>query len=571
MSLSGFSGDGSRFLQVSRDNRLHRWEVSRGEERCYVEKQHLSHSYLCFSWSEKKELGLAAVGTSDGLVIIWDLARGVVARTIRRNESSSPTDLKFSMDLQSIFCSSSGNEITEYEVKTGEVKRVLKGFKKGTQKLAVGPNVVAAASGTIKLISLKSEKKQKLDSKFAKSGVSVMAISSCGQYLVCAGAGSKEIVLFYIGEFHSTSNTEEKIKPVCVYPVKNNPCHLSLKVNKKDKESKFQTIDILCVMEGSEGGCILRVKIVEHSSPSVDIGSINGCDASDNSMINGCFASASGSVVLALGQESLPKFIAIPYLDSSGSLLSSIDIPPTVTSSNEESYKDDVADGVSQEAMILGPHENGGVKRPLVDDLSEEQSKRTKHADHDTAVDKLTIEERLNNTANSLLKLEGLSSDTALGNGTASQPTTDSLVSLVEQALQANDDGMLEQCLECADKDVVTETAKRLPTKLVVPLLKKLVAKFEKKPSRGVLLTRWIHGLLRFHTSFLLSVPDLSRQLAALSQMLEQRLSTYSRLASLAGRLDLLMSQVSSASPVQYSERTTQDVVIPTSCATFEM
>lgn len=34
------------------------------------------------------------------------------------------------------------------------------------------------------------------------------------------------------------------------------------------------------------------------------------------------------------------------------------------------------------------------------------------------------------------------------------------------------------------------------------------------------------------------------QQLAGLSQMLEQRLITYSKLSSLAGRLDLLMSQV---------------------------
>jgi hypothetical protein len=40
-------------------------------------------------------------------------------------------------------------------------------------------------------------------------------------------------------------------------------------------------------------------------------------------------------------------------------------------------------------------------------------------------------------------------------------------------------------------------------------------------------------------------VPDLSFQLAGLSQMLEQRLASYVKLASLSGRLDLLMSQVS--------------------------
>ena len=78
----------------------------------------------------------------------------------------------------------------------------------------------------------------------------------------------------------------------------------------------------------------------------------------------------------------------------------------------------------------------------------------------------------------------------------------------------------------------------------MVQLLRKLVAKFEKRPSRGLLLTRWLAAVLRFHTSFLISVPDLSTQLAGLSQMLEQRLASYTRLAALGGRLDLLLSQI---------------------------
>ena len=118
------------------------------------------------------------------------------------------------------------------------------------------------------------------------------------------------------------------------------------------------------------------------------------------------------------------------------------------------------------------------------------------------------------------------------------------MVTLIDQALQSGDDGLLEQCLACADSDVVEATARRLPTSRVVMFLRKLVAKFEKRPSRGALLTQWLSSLLRHHTAYLVTVPDLSFQLAGLSQMLEQRLASYSKLSSLAGRLDLLMSQV---------------------------
>ena len=55
--------------------------------------------------------------------------------------------------------------------------------------------------------------------------------------------------------------------------------------------------------------------------------------------------------------------------------------------------------------------------------------------------------------------------------------------------------------------------------------------------------SNWARGVLSTH--IILSVPDLSSQLDSLSAMLEQRLSAYTKLTALGGRLDLLLSQVS--------------------------
>jgi U3 small nucleolar RNA-associated protein 5 len=162
----------------------------------------------------------------------------------------------------------------------------------------------------------------------------------------------------------------------------------------------------------------------------------------------------------------------------------------------------------------------------------------------------MTMEQRLESLSAELAEIE--KSSAADPNAIASAavlgetPTASSLVTLMDQALQSGDDALLEQCLGCEDATVVDGTARRLPPARVVQLLKKLMAKFEKRPSRGVLLTRWLVAVLRSHTAFLMGIPDLSSQLAGLSQMLENRLATYAKLAALGGRLDLLMSQVSS-------------------------
>jgi U3 small nucleolar RNA-associated protein 5 len=43
-----------------------------------------------------------------------------------------------------------------------------------------------------------------------------------------------------------------------------------------------------------------------------------------------------------------------------------------------------------------------------------------------------------------------------------------------------------------------------------LPLLTKLVGKFEKRPQRGAVLCAWIRAVLARHTGYLLSVPDLA-------------------------------------------------------------
>jgi U3 small nucleolar RNA-associated protein 5 len=195
----------------------------------------------------------------------------------------------------------------------------------------------------------------------------------------------------------------------------------------------------------------------------------------------------------------------------------------------------------------------GGKKRPAVDldapnatDATApgtgKKSKQSQGADAEA--EEQTLEQRLASLSSSMEQLEQRYASLPARANEQQAPTADSLVTLVDQALQTGDDALLEQCLGCDDDNVVDATARRLPVARVVLLLRRLVSKFEKRPSRSQLLTRWLASILRHHTAYLFSVPDLSFQLPGLSQMLEQRLGTYVPLAGLGGRLDLLMAQL---------------------------
>ena len=86
--LVAFSSARDIFIVVSDDNRLKLWDTASGAVRQdYAEKKHLSKSYSCLAWgnhswgkqqTEDDSLGTAAIGSSDGQIALWDLARGKV-------------------------------------------------------------------------------------------------------------------------------------------------------------------------------------------------------------------------------------------------------------------------------------------------------------------------------------------------------------------------------------------------------------------------------------------------------------------------------------------------------------
>ena len=139
------------YYALTADNRLHLWDSeSRKERRSYVEKNHLSHQYTCSALcpGNKDELGLYAIGCSDGTVIIWDLVRGIVQRTITLTDTAHPAnDIVFTNDGKELLIVNNQNQLLVYNVSTGELSKSIKTHKKGSTKVAVNPkaNVVAVA------------------------------------------------------------------------------------------------------------------------------------------------------------------------------------------------------------------------------------------------------------------------------------------------------------------------------------------------------------------------------------------------------------------------------------------
>ncbi|CAG8432901.1 4730_t:CDS:2 [Diversispora eburnea] len=81
-----------------------------------------------------------------------------------------------------------------------------------------------------------------------------------------------------------------------------------------------------------------------------------------------------------------------------------------------------------------------------------------------------------------------------------------SMQQMLVQALHSNDDDLFHLVLEQTDPDIINNTAKKLPTKYVIPFLEKVILRFQEKPNAGVNILQWIKVVLLVHMTYLMTV-----------------------------------------------------------------
>ncbi|KAJ3327728.1 WD repeat-containing protein 43 [Blyttiomyces sp. JEL0837] len=124
-------------------------------------------------------------------------------------------------------------------------------------------------------------------------------------------------------------------------------------------------------------------------------------------------------------------------------------------------------------------------------------------------------------------------------------PTATSLHAMLSQAIHSGDKQLLERSLMVNDIPIIFATVRRLQPAHIVPFLEMLVSKLQSKPSRAASLVEWIRAVVVSHAAFLMTNPQLVRQLGGLYQTLDTRVNTFQKFIKLSGRLDLVMSQIS--------------------------
>mmetsp|Transcript_16894 Transcript_16894/g.21936 ORF Transcript_16894/g.21936 Transcript_16894/m.21936 type:complete len:668 (+) Transcript_16894:105-2108(+) len=570
--LCSFDSLNEFFISISNDNRIKIWETSSGNlKHQYVEKGHLSTKYTCFDWyrpatkvSRKRNssgsrggLGKLAVGTNSGTITVWDLQRGVVtsklgATSDKHGDGSFISSVSFSSDGTKVYSSSRENSICEWNLESGELTRKMKGLKQGASIISLHPSgsSLAVAGTGIKMIDTKSGKRIRKFKPGHANKITCLAFSRDGRYLAAAASASRLVTVFLCIEKGST--------PWAV-TLSEVPSRLDLQ-----PAPNQEAVDLIAC---SSSGALMVVRLAHPQGKAVgqlQIQTAEGktpCGAIMTSFTNG----SSKELFVSHGSESTPAFERLNFLSSEGNLSTSpvtLSLVPDKVDSTvgkgakkAKLKKEEDPEMTEGQAIAMG---DLGIKGTEVDSIAE--SSKAKKGEKGKKKQEVTptIAERLQSLT---AALEGRETDEDSSSGSKKKsgkggkgkmvaaPTADSLATIIEQALQSSDEALLEHCLANHDPVVVSGSVTRLSGPRAVALLKRLVAKFEKRPSRVDLVATWVKAVISAHAGFLAGVSDLARQLANLYQVIDHRLSVYPKLLALSGRMELLMSQLPPSHP----------------------
>ena len=123
---------------------------------------------------------------------------------------------------------------------------------------------------------------------------------------------------------------------------------------------------------------------------------------------------------------------------------------------------------------------------------------------------------------------------------TPKRATTESLVELLTQALNSNNDALLELALHVRDTTVITKTLSELqPQTLLVTLLGKLTTRLASSPLRAQQLVLWLSPCLK--QGHIQRNLFNSKQVASLRNLLHERMESFQDLVQLEGRLSMMV------------------------------
>ncbi|KUF93017.1 pectate lyase D [Phytophthora nicotianae] len=653
-----FADSQTHFAAVSEDSRLKVWDVANGAlQQELKERDHLSYRYTSLAWTQPKtkskkrsgdsDLGLLALGTNSGVIVVWDLATGEVKHTLQAdaahgsgavqalafnpqgsllyssssdkhvlewNVSSGKVDpasswsgiwlrgevkhtlqadaahgsgavqaLAFNPQGSLLYSSSSDKHVLEWNVSSGKVDRKFRCGSGGASALAVSADgeILAAGGSALRTFDLSSGKKSRKLVSGLSSAVTQLRFANVetgiesSRFLFAATAGARFVNMYDLEltehdapalTFSLPSSADTVFARASVGEAVTKKSRKSKK-SKKEKEAAKPVIDLLVGATAAAGAMFLWT----HKYQQVD-------DASELALASKPLpptlstAESAGILLAELSTQEDKTEVLV----ARGSLVKPVfeTVSPVEENAPSQWKKELEFAEISDALLLTAERADKNGKRQKVESTAEDEkthvptlSERRALANSMAVVDDTTsfedldgeedeedeltlaerveaLRERVEGDVTAALSRAEREADSPEDKDRDNKPDASSLASVLEQALQARDNALLEYCLRTRDIKVVTKTVARVPASRVLALLEVIVRKLERSPNRFARLCPWLRAVLLHHTAYLVAQPDLVPSLSALYQLLETRLQVHEQMQKLSGRLALVLGQI---------------------------
>ncbi|KAK6177405.1 hypothetical protein SNE40_015512 [Patella caerulea] len=544
-----FSPNNEFLAYASPDGVLKVWETASGIlKQEYTPSSHLSATCTCMSWSrntanqaqpkKKKRRSslkksddqhMIAMGTSSGDVLIYSIVAGSLQTQLTGGHTETVNGSCWHSEDPILYTCSSDHHIVEWDVVNSKVKEKWKADKGAVYSVCVSSNkYLLSASRSIKLWDIDGKKQLlKTFTGHATEVFRLIPIPFCANGSAINGSHTDFYFLSAalndrtVNAWHTNPANQDK-NSLASFSLPDEPVVVNIsKGSGKDSPLLLSVVTAsghLLVFEHTLNGRMkkpLKPRIHAQIASSnqndavpelVPILAAHICEDLDNSLL------------IAHGSFLKPTFEKLPYDPSQPEVCLIRESALSAIAAPKEKDMTKIKSPDTADATMLAPgHMMRRKRKPSVGDM--------------------TMEDRLN--AISIEKPGHKKKDEL--------PKADTLINLLSQGLQSNDKTLIERVLHHDNPQIILNTVKRLPVQLIVPFIKAISIRIHSRQSGGAqILLKWLKAVLITHTSYLMTFQEIVDSLSSLYQLMEARVGMFSRLSRLQGKLDLMLSQITS-------------------------
>eukprot|EP01132_Coremiostelium_polycephalum_P006832 gene6832-8475_t len=491
MSKLEFDSKGNYFANINKDNRITVFDpVSSKITHTLFEKDQINNLFTCLTWftddSNKNKKKLIIAGTEKGDIIIYDIIQGKNIGKLTGSHSSRVNDLVVSKNGDLLYSCDSQGGVVQWDLNEKKKLQQLKAHSKPVNRITLSDDsskLITTGSSEIKIWDVSSMKTIK-KLKGHTSEVVLLSLTKDSKYLL---SSSKDRFI----NIYSVDG--DKSEPVSVLSCDSQILSLT-QYHGSGKQYLIAGVtesNFIALWQFNSGS-------LTQSSSQQPASQIK----TDNFGINSAILQNESTILISVGK--------VPNL-------------------------------IFKQAKFIG---NNKSILPIVQvQITESQNKSTKESS--------SKESTTSNTKKEIFSTQGSAPEVNIENtndlppiakknvGTDKIASTGTVVDLITQSLRNSDEQLLYRALK-VNIQVIQNTVKELPSPYAYSLLTRVLKDLAIDNDKSHFVLPWITTIIKIHSSYLISVPNLSRQLSILNSVIEDKFLLHEKLSKLVGKFELI-------------------------------